>query len=688
MEQNITIDDPHEIEAHIVDYFSHLYAEEGRAADENAFVCENSIPPNDAINEATTSTIATPKILTAIRKSASRKSPGCDGLPKEFYLRMFDVIHREFNLVLNDALAGNFPATFVDGIIVLVKKKGGNNTAQSYRPISLLNTDYKIFSRILKARLDSVMRAHQILSDGQKCSNSERNIFQATLALKDRIASLRHHRRAGKLISFDLDHAFDRVRYSFLFGTMRSLGFNQRFVSLLSQIACRSTSRLLVNGHLSRPIDIQRSVRQGGPLSMHLFVLYLHPLVCRLEQACGNDLLVAYADDISVVVTSPEQIEAIRLLFMRFEIAAGAKLNVRKTVAIDVGYYDDNRIDAQWLQTVSKVKILGVIFTNSIRLMTTLNWKAAVGKFSQLLWLQSARTLTLHQKVTVLNTFGSSKIWYLASVLPPLNVHIAKITSRMGSFLWSGMIARIPITQLARKREQGGLKLQLPALKCKSLAIHRHLREIDSLPHYRSLLLHVNPRPSIPIDYPDIKIILSNLSQIPPLTLQNSSADLIHQHFIQQTELPKVEQHNPTNDWPRTWRNISSKQLSSTVRSRLYLMVNGKIEHRKLLFVMGRVDSEECSHCDDQTVETLKHKFSTCVRVASAWRILQQKISAILNGWRQLSFDDLIRPTLERIDRRKRMQILKLFIKYIYFINKHSNTINVEALNFHLNLDD
>lgn len=168
------------------------------------------------------------------------------------------------------------------------------------------------------------MRAYHILSGGQKCSNSERNIFQATLALKDRIASLRHHRRAGKLVSSDLDHAFDRVRHSFLFGTMRSLGFNQRLFTLLSQIAGRSTSRLLVNGHLSRPIDIQRSVRQGDPLAMHLFVLYLDPLVRRLEQVCGSDILVAYADDITVIVSSAEQIEARRwALFYGVECSSG-----------------------------------------------------------------------------------------------------------------------------------------------------------------------------------------------------------------------------------------------------------------------------------------------------------------------------------------------------------------------------
>ncbi|XP_062541831.1 uncharacterized protein LOC134209820 [Armigeres subalbatus] len=290
---NEVADEPHEIEANLFAFFSSLYTEEAADNNEDGFVCERIIPPDDPLNEACTEEITTAEILSAIRASAPKRSPGADGIPREFYLRMFNVIHRELNLLLNEALTGNLPHAFVEGIIVLVKKK-----VEKIRPEQ------------------RVMQAHRILSAGQKCSNAERNIFQATLALKDRIASLRHHRRPGKLISFDLENAFDRVRHSFLFDTMRSLGFNEELIALLARIASRSTSRLLVNGHLSRSFDISRSVRQGDPLSMHLFVLYLHPLVCRLEQVCGEDLLVAYADDISVIVTSPWQIEAMREVFV------------------------------------------------------------------------------------------------------------------------------------------------------------------------------------------------------------------------------------------------------------------------------------------------------------------------------------------------------------------------------------
>lgn len=262
-ERDEIIDDNDEINNQLLHYFSSLYAQENvDVADERSpFRCERIIPEQDATIEACMSEITTSEILSAIRNSASKKPLGPDGLPKELYLRAFGVIHRELNLIMNDAIRSNFPTQFVDGVIVLVKKRGAGDTTRSYRPISLINFDYKILSRIMKQRLENVLRAHHVLTDAQKCSNAGRNMFQATLALKDRIAQLNANRQNGKLVSFDLDSAFDRVDHRFLFDTMRSLGFNTDMIALLSRIAEASSSRLLVNGRLSSPFPIQRSVR-------------------------------------------------------------------------------------------------------------------------------------------------------------------------------------------------------------------------------------------------------------------------------------------------------------------------------------------------------------------------------------------------------------------------------------------
>lgn len=188
--------------------------------------------------------------------------------------------------------------------------------------------------------------------------------------------------------------------------------------------------------------------------------------------------------------------------------------------------------------------------------------------FSRQVWLHSVRSLSLHQKVIVLNTFLSSKMWYMAANYHPTAAHVAKLTATMRSYLFRGACATIPVQQLARSREDGGLNLHLPAIKCKALTINRHLHEIESLPHYRSFLHQVNPsRANLITDLPCLKLILNNFSNFPFQIRHHPSADLIHRFFIKRTDKPKVETTNPAINWPRVWKNIATRDLLPSQRS-------------------------------------------------------------------------------------------------------------------------
>lgn len=188
------MEDSQTIQNHIHQYFSELYAEPSReAVQPGQFQCDQVIPDNDATNEACMDPITMAEMWIAIKSRASKESPGPDGIPKESFARAFVVIHRKqiFSLMRPCSLFPHRSLLRRGSHRLIVKKKGSGNTVGSYRPISLLNFDYKLFSRILKARLENVMREHNILSTAQKSSNGHNNIFQATLALKDRIAQLR-----------------------------------------------------------------------------------------------------------------------------------------------------------------------------------------------------------------------------------------------------------------------------------------------------------------------------------------------------------------------------------------------------------------------------------------------------------------------------------------------------------------
>ncbi|KAL9694613.1 hypothetical protein quinque_013898 [Culex quinquefasciatus] len=80
------------------------------------------------------------------------------------FLRNYgDVLNiRELNLILNEALQGQFPDQFLEGVVVLSKKNSNLKTIKGYRPITLLNYDYKLLSRVLKTKV----KVRLVMEDG------------------------------------------------------------------------------------------------------------------------------------------------------------------------------------------------------------------------------------------------------------------------------------------------------------------------------------------------------------------------------------------------------------------------------------------------------------------------------------------------------------------------------------------
>ena len=75
---------------------------------------------------------------------AHNKSPGPDGLSVEFYstfwARLGPILVRVFNVCYN---RGDLSDSMKESAIRLIFKKGDHKCLKNWRPISLLNVDYK-----------------------------------------------------------------------------------------------------------------------------------------------------------------------------------------------------------------------------------------------------------------------------------------------------------------------------------------------------------------------------------------------------------------------------------------------------------------------------------------------------------------------------------------------------------------
>jgi hypothetical protein len=94
-----------------------------------------------------------------------------------------------------------------------------------------------------------------------------------------------------------------------------------------------ATSSVQINGHISLPFEIRSSIRQGCPLGMMLFAICINPLLCMLDTILHENNhtagrrtpnVVAYADDVTVILHSPNDIPKICDALLCYEAATGA----------------------------------------------------------------------------------------------------------------------------------------------------------------------------------------------------------------------------------------------------------------------------------------------------------------------------------------------------------------------------
>ena len=163
-----------------------------------------------------------------------------------------------------------------------IPKQASPKTPEDYRPLTLLNTDYKILARLIAARVRPFLS--ELLHPSQHCGIPTNTIFDAVTTVRDAIAYAETTRTPLCVVSLDFKQAFDRISHTYLMAVLRSYGFDEGFLECIRMMYDNATSVVQINGHISQPIPIQCGVRQGCPLSMILFVLCLSPLLCYLDE--------------------------------------------------------------------------------------------------------------------------------------------------------------------------------------------------------------------------------------------------------------------------------------------------------------------------------------------------------------------------------------------------------------------
>lgn len=93
------------------------------------------------------------------------------------------------------------PMSLVTGVITEIHKKGKKNNMANYRPLSILNADYKILAKILANRMKGVIG--MVVSQTQAYSIPGRDIADTTSSIRDVIEHMRG-KAIGIMVNLDI----------------------------------------------------------------------------------------------------------------------------------------------------------------------------------------------------------------------------------------------------------------------------------------------------------------------------------------------------------------------------------------------------------------------------------------------------------------------------------------------------
>ena len=133
-------------------------------------------------------------------------------------------------------------------VIVLLPKKPNSETPADYRPITLLNIDYKILTKYLnQVYFPEFLKAN--ISPEQLCAVPGRNIHNGTIFIRDVIEYCRDKEKSGILMSLDQRKAFDLVDRKFMFQVLEKMNFNNDVLAVIKTLYHQTSTSVQVNGH-------------------------------------------------------------------------------------------------------------------------------------------------------------------------------------------------------------------------------------------------------------------------------------------------------------------------------------------------------------------------------------------------------------------------------------------------------
>ena len=618
----------------IYNFYRNLYTTEGIEEESLSKLLEfaQEINLTDDARNVLNEFFTEAEIKGALLDMNDGKSPGMDGLPKEFYVATWDFLGCDVTETINNALLmGILPPTQREAQVRLLYKKGDPKLLKNWRPVSLLNADYKILSSALAKRLRGLLES--FILPTQTCSVRGRHIFDNLRLLEDLIGRdeslMNSIYPGGKIISLDLEKAFDRLDHRYLGAVLDKLNLGQNITKWIKTLYIGISTRVMTPFGLTGRIQVTRSVRQGCPLSMILFVISADAFLRMIDSSPNiqgvkidssyNVKISSYADDTTIFLKNNRDHEEALKIINTYEKASGARCNEKKTQALYFGKY---RRD-MGIQSQEAIKILGIWFHHDKDIRIRRNWEMARASVKHALNKCNNRKVSMLGKVTFVNAFALSQLSYINKIVPIPTDILQSINKAINDFIFLTRPPGYANAHMARSVQDGGFGLPLVEQKCEAqifMWMQLFLREskrdqpwvrLFAQMGQRAICQLLGRRPKGSALFLDTKDTIYNVLR-PRTELgginwsETSSKELYSALIATKTRHFTIEKASGIN-WGGIWTTWAKIQLRNDWKILFHTVITN---HFSIVKYYNR--AQNCPNCNQPWVLSRDHYFMKC----------------------------------------------------------------------------